>query len=304
MSADDIHVASVLKLREDSPSALLAFVGPTGSGKTDLAIRVCEKIDGEIVSVDSVQVYRGFDIGSSKPTVEEQARVRHHLVDIADPLDTLDAARFAELAQDAIAEIRSRGKTPVLCGGTFLWMKAVLFGLVEAAAADEEIRARHREEVETHGRAALHERLKAIDPQAAARLHPNDVVRVSRALEVHELTGRTLTEAHEEHGFSEAKHDARLVAIARSPEELTARIRARVQHWLDNGWIEETESLRARGFSEARAMKTVGYLEIARFLDGQVPREELAETIVRRTRIFARRQRTWLNRPGAPLTWL
>lgn len=304
MSVDDARVVSVLKLHEERPNALLAFVGPTGSGKTELAMRFCEKIDGEIVSVDSVQVYRGFDIGSGKPTREEQARVRHHLVDVADPLEALDAARFADMAHATISEIQSRGKIPVLCGGTFLWMKALLFGLVEAAAADENIRARHREEVEKHGRAALHERLKRIDPEAAERLHENDVVRVSRALEVHELTGKTLTEAQRGHGFSEARLDARLVAIARSPEELTARIRSRVVHWLENGWIEETEALRARGFSEARAMKTVGYLEIARFLDGGLPREELADTIVRRTRVFARRQRTWLNRPGAPLTWL
>ena len=304
MSVDDARVAAALKLREESPDALLAFVGPTASGKTELAMRVCEAIDGEIVSVDSVQVYRGFDIGSGKPTLEEQARVRHHLVDVADPLEALDAARFAHMANATVDEIRSRGKTPVLCGGTFLWMKALLFGLVEAAGADEEIRARHREEVEKHGRTALHDRLNRIDPEAAARLHPNDVVRVSRALEVHELTGKTLTETQKGHGFSEACHDARLVAITRSPDELTTRIRARVEHWLAIGWIEETEGLRARGFSEARAMKTVGYLEIARFLDGALPREELADAIVRRTRVFARRQRTWLNRPGAPLVWL
>ena len=304
MSVDDARVVAALKLREESPNALLAFVGPTASGKTELAMRVCEKIDGEIVSVDSVQVYRGFDVGSGKPTREEQARVRHHLVDVVDPLDALDAARFADMAHVAISEIQSRGRTPVLCGGTFLWMKALLFGLAEAAGADEVIRARHREEVERHGRTALHERLKRVDPEAAERLHPNDVVRVSRALEVHELTGRTLTETQKSHGFSEARHEARLVAIARSPEELTTRIRSRVVHWLEKGWIEETEALRARGFSDARAMKTVGYLEIARCLDGALPREELAETIVRRTRVFARRQRTWLNRPGAPLAWL
>lgn len=304
MSVDDERIARSLKLLEANPRALLAFVGPTASGKTDLAMQVCEKIGGEIVSVDSVQVYRGFDIGSGKPTKSEQARVRHHLVDIADPSDALDAARFAEMAHRAIDEIRSREKIPVLCGGTFLWMKALLFGLAPVAAANEEIRARHREEVETRGRGALHERLKKIDPQAAERLHPNDVVRVSRALEVHELTGRTLTEAQKGHGFSEARHEACLVAISRSPDELTTRIRTRVEHWLSDGWIEEVETLRARGFADARAMKTVGYLEIGRFLDGSVAREDLGEAIVRRTRIFARRQRTWLNRPGAPLVWL
>ncbi|MGH7281281.1 MAG: tRNA (adenosine(37)-N6)-dimethylallyltransferase MiaA [Polyangiaceae bacterium] len=304
MSVDEARVAACLTLLEENPDALLAFVGPTASGKTDLAMRVCEKIGGEIVSVDSVQVYRGFDIGSGKPTQSEQARVRHHLIDIAEPLDALDAARFAEMGHLAIAEIRSRRKIPVLCGGTFLWMKALLFGLVEIATANDEIRARHRKEVETHGRSALHEQLKKVDPEAAARLHPNDFVRVSRALEVHELTGKTLSFAQRGHRFSETRHDARLVAIQRTPEELTSRIRSRVENWLGNGWIEETDALRASGFHEARAMKTVGYLEITRFLDGTSSREELGETIVRRTRVFARRQRTWLNRPGAPLVWL
>lgn len=304
MSVDDARLAAALTIAAANPGSVLAFVGPTASGKTDLAIRVAEALGGEIVSVDSVQVYRGFDIGSGKPTTEEQTRVRHHVIDVADPLEPIDAARFAVLANAAIDDVRARGKVVVLCGGTFLWMKALLFGLVEAVAADESIRTRHRDEVEKSGKQALHDRLRAVDPSAADRLHPNDVLRVSRALEVHELTGRTLTDAHREHGFASTRHEAQLVAILRTPDELTTRIRTRVSAWLDAGFLEETQRLLDEGLGESRAMQTVGYLEAKRHLLGLLPREELLETIVKRTRVFARRQRTWLNKPGASLTWL
>jgi tRNA dimethylallyltransferase len=307
VSEDDSRnsaVDAILKKLDENRDLLVAFVGPTASGKTEIAIRVAEKIGGEIVSVDSVQVYRGFDIGSGKPSAEEKSRARHHLIDIADPLEAVDASKFAELADRAIVDIRSRGLVPILCGGTFLWLKALLFGLVDAAPANEEIRARHRDEVETLGREAFHEKLRAVDPESGARLHPNDVVRVSRALEVFELTGKTLSDGHKSHGFSEARYDAELFAIARTPEELTVRIRARVDVWLASGWIEETEALVARGYGVSRAMSTVGYGEIRDFLAGDLPRAELSDTIVRRTKVFARRQRTWLNRPTARLSWI
>jgi tRNA dimethylallyltransferase len=297
-------VDAICKKLEENPDLLVAFVGPTASGKTEIAIRVAEKIGGEIVSIDSVQVYRGFDIGSGKPSPAEKSRARHHLIDIADPLEAIDASKFAELADRAIVDIRGRGARPILCGGTFLWLKALLFGLVEAAPANEEVRSRHRAEVETLGRDAFHEKLRAVDPDSATRLHPNDVVRVSRALEVFELTGRRLSEGQKSHGFSEARYAAELFAIARTPEELTLRIRARVDAWLASGWIEETEKLVASGYGVSRAMSTVGYGEVRDFLAGDLPRADLSDTIVRRTRVFARRQRTWLNRPVAPFSWI
>jgi tRNA dimethylallyltransferase len=305
--SDDERSSAVDAIRrklDENRDLLVAFVGPTASGKTEISIRVAEKVGGEIVSVDSVQVYRGFDIGSGKPSDAEKSRARHHVIDVADPLEAIDASKFAELADRAIADIRSRGKIPILCGGTFLWLKALLFGLVEAAPADEKIRARHRDEVDSLGREAFHEKLRAVDPDSATRLHPNDVVRVSRALEVFELTGRRLSDGQKSHGFSEARYAAELFAIARSPEELTARIRTRVDVWLASGWIEETEKLIASGYSVSRAMSTVGYGEVRDFLAGTLARDELSDTIVRRTRVFARRQRTWLNRPVAPLSWI
>ena len=261
MVADD-HVARALRIADEDPEAVLAVVGPTASGKTELAVRVAERLGGEIVSADSVQIYRGFDLGSGKPTAAERARVRHHLIDLLDPLEHVDAARFAEIARAAIDDVRARGKRPIVCGGTFLWVKALLFGLADAPPASDEIRARHRALVAAEGRPALHARLAAVDPVIVARLHPNDFVRVSRALEVHELTGEPMSAWQARHGFATPRLDARLVGLTVDPEELTRRITARVRGWLAAGWIEEVRALVAEGYGEARAMGSVGYREV------------------------------------------
>lgn len=274
---------------------LLAIVGPTASGKTALAVRVAERVSGEIVSADSVQIYRGFDIGSGKPGADEMARAPHHLVGAVDPLEHVDASRWAAMATRAIDDVRSRGRVPIVCGGTFLWVKALLFGLAQAPAAHEPTRARHAEFAEREGRAALHQRLRAVDAESAARLHPNDFVRVSRALEVFELTGKPMSAWQREHAFAAAKHRAKLVAIACEPAAATERIRARAAAWLAGGWIEEVETLVARGYGDARAMGSVGYAQVRAMLSGELPRQQLLDAIVRATRVFARRQRTWLN---------
>ena len=277
---------------------LLAIVGPTASGKTDLAMGVAERVSGEIISADSIQIYRGFDIGSGKVTIAERARVPHHLIDIREPDDPIDAATFASLAEAAIADVRARGKIPILCGGTFLWVRALVLGLVDAPRADPAIRERHRHIVDTEGRNALHAQLVAVDPTAADRLHPNDVVRVSRALEVYELSGRTLSDFHEGHGFRERRHDVAFVGIQLDAETLTKRIEARVDGWLANGFIEEVEGLVARGYGDSRPMGSVGYAQVRAVLRGELPRAQLREKIVQATRIFARRQRTWLKTAG------
>lgn len=294
--------ARVVDLARAEPQRLVCIVGPTGSGKTELALEVCEALNGEVVSADSVQVYRGFDIGSAKPTITELERVRHHLIGTLDPLAPIDAASWAKLAEAAIADIRARGKVPVVCGGTYFWIRALVLGLVEAPAADAAIRARHRSIVEEKGRAALHDELRRIDPDSAARLHPNDVVRVSRALEVHELSGRTMSEWHAEHGFKARRFDTTMIARKHDPATLSDRIGKRASAMLANGWIEETRGLIDEGYRDARAMASVGYAEVCAHLEGKLPREELEEAIVRSTRVFARRQRTWLNH--AAVEWL
>ncbi len=283
---------------------LLVVVGATASGKTELAVRLAERCDGEVVSADSVQVYRHFDVGSGKPTTEQLARAPHHLIDIVEPTEALEAARWAELATETLTEIRARGRRPIVCGGTFLWVRALLFGLADAPPGDPDIRREHTRIAELNGRDALHRMLSEVDPVSATRLHPNDFVRVSRALEVHQLSGRPLSALQEEHGFREPLHRATLLGLAHPPATLDARILERCQGMFRSGWIDEVRTLLARGFGESRPMGAVGYRQIREALEGEAPldTETLEQTVYRATRVFARRQRTWLR--DEPVTWL
>jgi tRNA dimethylallyltransferase len=276
---------------------LLVVVGPTASGKTALAVELAEERGGEIVNADSVQIYRRFELGTGKPTAEERARAVHHLLDVLEPEQPLDAAGWAALAVRAIDEVRSRGREPIICGGTFLWVRALLFGLADAPAGDRAIRERHRAWAERDGRPALHAELSRVDPASAARLAPNDLVRVSRALEVHELTGVPLSRWQAEHGFREPRYTARLVGVRREREELDRRIEARVRAMFADGWLDEVRELLAAGYGATRAMGAVGYKQIAAALASGAPIDQAALelSIVRATRVFARRQRTWLR---------
>jgi tRNA dimethylallyltransferase len=289
-------------LAEGAPSRLLAIVGPTATGKTDLSLDLAERLGGEIVSADSVQVYRGFDIGSGKPSLADRARAPHHFIDTCDPTEPIDAATYAREASRVIAEIRNRDRVPILCGGTYFWVRALVLGLMNAPPGDRAIRERHKALVDEKGRAALHASLAAVDPVGAARLHPNDVVRVSRALEIFELSGRTITEWQAAHGFREKQMEATLVGIPVPPDRLTERIAKRVDHWLETGWIDEVRELIRLGYGASRAMGSVGYAEVRAYLGGSLERSDLRTNIVRSTRIFARRQRTWLK--GAGVEWL
>jgi tRNA dimethylallyltransferase len=298
----DARVERGVRLAEEERERLLCVVGPTASGKTDLAIAISERVGGEIVSADSVQIYRGFDLGSGKPSAEERTRARHHVIDVLEPQETADAMTFARLAEAAIADIRARGRLPILCGGTFFWVRSLVLGLAPAPSADEEVRARHRQIVAEQGAQALHDALAAVDAVAAARLHPNDVLRVSRALEVFELSGRPMSEHHAEHGFRAPRMASAMIGLATTPEELTSRIERRVDGWLEQGWIDEVRALLDRGHGDTRPMGSVGYAEVRDHLRGLLPATALRERIVQSTRIFARKQRTWLK--SAPVEWL
>jgi tRNA dimethylallyltransferase len=215
----------------------------------------------------------------------------------------VDAARFVQLGRRQIADIIAREKMPVLCGGTFLWVRALIYGLAGAPAADEAIRARHRSEAEQFGRPWLHARLREVDPDSHARLAPNDLVRVSRALEVYELTGKPLSELQASHGFRQADYDVRFVGIRHDPAQLAARIERRVLGMFERGWLDEVRGLIADGYGEARALRSVGYRQLAAALAaGEVELAELTSQVARATRIFVRRQLTWLR--DEPVTWL
>jgi tRNA dimethylallyltransferase len=289
-------------LRPVEAGELLVIVGETASGKTGLAVDLARRFGGEVVGADSVQVYRGFDVGSGKPTAAELDGVPHHLIDVADPGEAFDAARFVELADAAIADVRARGKIPIVAGGTYLWIRALLHGLAAAPRAEPAMRAALQAEAESIGSPALHARLAEVDPASAARLHPNDAVRIVRALEVHATTGRPLSSWQAEHGFRQARHHARQIAIGWPRAEIEARIARRVHAMLAAGWIDEVRRLIAEGHRDARAMGAVGYAEIRAHLEGTIDQGALEAAIVRATRIFARRQRTWLGK--APVEWI
>jgi tRNA dimethylallyltransferase len=283
---------------------LLVIVGPTASGKTSLAVRLAEQCGGEIISADSVQVYRHVTIGSGKPSPEELARAKHHLIDVVDPDEAMDAAVWADRARRCVNQVRAGGGVPIICGGTFLYVRALLYGLAPAPPADEGIRHAHRALADKEGRAALHRLLAHRDPACAERLAPNDLVRVSRALEVLELSGITMTAWQAQHGFKSPTMTFRLVGVAQDREQLAQRIESRVVAMLAAGWEQEVQSLLDRGWGETRPLGAVGYRQVKDFLSAgaQGSREALCQDIARATRIFARRQRTWLR--DEPVRWL
>jgi tRNA dimethylallyltransferase len=281
---------------------LVTICGPTASGKTALAVELAEKLDAEIVSADSQQCYRGLDAGTAKPSPEERSRARHHLLDVADPEEQLDAARFVQLADAAVADISARGKRVIVAGGTGLWIRALLRGLLDAPGASPELRAALREDFERLGVPALHARLAQVDPGAAARILPNDRVRIERALEVHALSGRPLSELQREHRFAQVRYQALLWFLDPPRDVLRQRIEARTRRMFADGSLRrETEWLLSRGAS--KALKIIGYGEMAEALrTGNFAAAE--ERTKARTRQYAKRQRTWFARDaGDPLPW-
>lgn len=290
-------------LKAPDGDTLAVIVGPTASGKTALALELAERWNGEVVGADSVQIYAHFDVGSGKPSAEEMARAKHHLVGVVEPLDTVDAGRFVALADQAIADIRSRGRVPIVCGGTFLWVKALISGLAPLPAADAQIRLRHQQIVEAKGRAALHAMLTQVDPESAARLAPNDALRVSRALEIFELSGKPQSAHFADHGFrGPPRHKASFLGVSRAREDVDRRIEARTRSWLAGPLFDEVRALLEAGYGDARAMGAVGYKQMREHLLGMLPLSDLEGAIVRATRVFVRRQRTWLR--DQPVLWL
>lgn len=276
---------------------ILGIVGPTASGKTALALAHAEKIGAEIVSCDSMQVYRHLDIGTAKPTVEEQAKIPHHLIDVAEPDESFSAARYVTLADRAIAEVRARNKPVIVVGGTGLYLRALRWGLFDAPARDDELRARLTAE-EAAQPGVLHARLAAVDPVSAARINPRDLVRLVRALEVHTLTGVPISAHHAAHAPTE-RHPMRVVYLDPPHDELARRILVRAQQMLDAGLKIETETAIARWGRAIAPLQALGYKEMGQVLDGALPEAELPVAIARATVRYARRQRTWFKKePG------
>ena len=272
-------------------------MGPTATGKTDLALTLVRQFPFEIVSVDSALVYRGMDIGAAKPSREILVTVPHHLIDICDPTDTYSAGRFRTDALRVMADITTRGRIPLLVGGTMLYFRAVQRGLSSLPTADAPVRARIEARAQREGWAILHAELARIDPQSAQRIHPNDPQRIQRALEVYELTGRALTE-HFPQGEDDLPY--RIIKIALVPgdrTEIHRRIAQRFEIMLHGGFINEVKTLRARGdlHLELPSMRAVGYRQAWEFLDGHGNQPGMVERAVIATRQLAKRQLTWLR---------
>ncbi len=279
---------------------VLAIVGPTGSGKTGLACEVARGTGAEVISADSMQVYRGMDIGTAKPTRELRAEVAHHAIDIVAPDEPMSAGIWAERARAAAREILAREKRVILCGGTGLYARVFAGGLIDGVESDPEIRAT----LETRDATSLHRELRRRDPASAERIQPGDKVRTVRALEVLELGGRTLSERQAEHDFADRPFDIVWLGLDLEREALSARLRARAEAMFDAGLVDEVRSLHAAGYGpELRPLQSIGYREVGLVLAGLMREAEARESVWIATRRYAKRQRTWFRaEPG--ITWL
>jgi tRNA dimethylallyltransferase len=280
---------------------LLAIVGPTATGKTEVGMLVAEALQGEIVSADSMQVYRGMHIGTAKPSVEQRARVPHHLIDIMEPDEPFSVADYRGRADAALADIWSRGKQPILVGGSGLYVRAVLEEMDFVVPPDRALRRQLTEEARAKGLPALYARLTETDPQAAARIHPNDQKRIIRALEVAQQTGRGERPVDRARA---SRYNAVQFGLTAARDELYRRIEARVDAMLAAGLVEEVRGLLEQGDDERLvSMKGLGYAQMLLYLRGEIALEEAVRRLKRDTRRFAKRQLTWF-RADPRIRWI
>lgn len=274
---------------------VLVIVGPTAVGKTELTLRLAEQLWGEVVSADSMQVYKGMNIGTAKPGREDLLRVPHHLIDVVEPGEAFSAADYQRLARSAVDDVSSRGKLPIISGGTGLYIRAAVdeYNFIPVDN-NYEVRNHLKRQVREAGLEALYQRLQSIDPTVAARIHSNDERRILRALEVYETTGRPMSFWESQKDATQSIYDAAFIGLNRPREELYARINLRVEQMIDDGLVEEVKGLLARGISFV-ANQALGYKELVPYLEGRCTLEEAKEIIKLQTRRYAKRQLTWFR---------
>ncbi|MDI6853276.1 MAG: tRNA (adenosine(37)-N6)-dimethylallyltransferase MiaA [Deltaproteobacteria bacterium] len=271
------------------------LVGPTAAGKTAVAVGLALNLGAEIVNADSLQVYRELDIGTAKPTLEERALVRHHLVDIVNPDEPYDAARYSRDARRAVADLVGRGVPPLVAGGTGLYIKALLHGLFSEGDVSPDTRARLRQELSTEGLAGLYERLGRVDPETARRLPPGDTYRILRALEVAASAGRPMSALLKEHRFRDSPYSVLKIGLNLPRQELYARIERRVDEMLAAGWLAEVEQLLRRYGAHIKPLKSLGYRHLIAYLQGDMGWDKALAQIKQDTRRYAKRQLTWFR---------
>jgi len=274
---------------------IVCICGETATGKTRISIDIAKRFLGEVVNADSMQVYRGMDIGTAKPTIDEQSEIPFHLIDVADPDETYSAGRFREDAEKAIGDILSRGLLPVISGGTGLYLKVLVHGIIEGPPINRDFReAMKKLEAENPG--FLHSRLSRVDPAKASELSGKDQLRLIRALEVHEDTGKSLSAFQEAHRFGQRKYDVLKLGIKRSATDLEDRIKERAREMIANGFESEVRRLLEKGIGEnTPSTAAVGYREMIAFINGEIDLDQAVEKIVHGTKRLAKRQRTWFR---------
>jgi tRNA dimethylallyltransferase len=280
------------------------IVGPTGSGKSALAMALAERLGAEIVNADSRQLYKGMDIGTAKPAAEERRRVPHHLIDVRTPAQPLDVAEFVAIARAAIIDIASRGRRALVVGGSGFYLRALRGGIFEGPAASDEIRRELEGVAAEHGIPFLHDELMKVDLPSASRIQRNDLYRIVRALEVYRITGVPISIHQQRHAFAHREFDTFTVALEVPRERLYASINARFEGMIAEGFVDEVRALLAQGYSPERPpLSTIGYREVAAFVRGETTLEAAVELGKRKTRQFAKRQLTWF-RHQPEVTWV
>jgi tRNA dimethylallyltransferase len=274
---------------------VLVIIGPTAVGKTKLSIEMAKRYNGEIISGDSMQIYRGMDVGTAKITKEEMEDIPHHLIDIKEPFESFSVAEFQELVRAKIAEIAKKGKLPIIVGGTGLYIQSVIYDYqFSDVSGDEAYRLQLEERVKEVGNEALHEELKEIDPGSAAQIHPNNVRRVIRALEIYHLTGKTMQE-YQSHQQPDLLYNTAIVGLTMDRDQLYERINLRVDIMMDEGLLPEVKALYQQGLRECQSIQAIGYKEIYEYLDGKVTLNEAVENLKQNSRRYAKRQLTWFR---------
>lgn len=283
-------------MKVDKPRVVV-ITGPTATGKSLLAVELAELFGCEIVSADSMQVYRYMDIGTAKPPEELRRRVAHHLIDIVNPDEDYNAARYSRDAMEAVLDIKSRGRGVIVAGGTGLYIRALIYGLFEGVGACPEVRKRLLEEAQKLGRAHLYQKLSTVDPEAARTIHPHNINRIVRALEVFYTTGKPISFFQKEHGFKEERLVALKIALTKPRKILYKDIEARVDRMLEEGLTEEVKRLLSMGYTkELKPLQAIGYREIIDYLEGRTTLDEAVRRLKKNTKDYAKRQITWLKK--------